>query len=641
MKRILCFVVAFAACLTFAQSGERILSFNSAIQVMPSGEMTVIETLKVISQGKEIKRGIYRDFPTIYQDRFGNTVKVGFRIRSVLRDGKQEDWHLEKRENGTRVYFGKRDRFLNLGEHTYSFTYDTDFQVGFFEDHDELYWNVTGNGWIFPIDEASATVELPPGATGSSLQAYTGVLGSKEAAFESGLDERGLAVFKTTRKLNPTEGLTVVVMWPKGFVHEPTREERVKRTLRNNPSIGVGLAGILILFGYYFFVWLIRGKDPAKGVIFPLFEAPLGLSPPAVRYLMRMGFDDKILSSAVIDLAVKGYITIDLVDKDEYKLTKLRNDFKELPDDEKHFAKNLLGSSQSILLNNKKYATISLAKDGLKEDLALRYEQTYFFTNRMTLIPGYLISGATVVGLALFAGEAAMGSALFLSIGLTIWSVACVSLMSAVASAWSQVFRGGSGWVTSLGKAIFQTGFSIPFLLGECFGIWMLSKFLSLPAAACVVLVFLVNFFYYHIMKAPTLQGRQVMDKIEGFKQYLSVAEKDRLNELNPPEKTPEIFEKFLPYAFALDVEQDWCEQFSDVLEHARETGAYVPVWYTGTDFHSRSMQNWTSGLNNMSSQISSASHPPGSNSGGGGFSGGGGGGSSGGGGGGGGGGGW
>ena len=323
MKRLLCFVIAFAACLTFAQSGERILSFDSGIQVMPSGEMTVTETLKVIAQGKEIKRGIYRDFPTTYKDRFNNTVKVGFRVRSVVRDGKQEDWHLEKRENGTRVYFGKRDVFLNLGEHTYSFTYDTDFQVGFFEDHDELYWNVTGNGWIFPIDEVSATVELPPGAAGSSLQAYTGVFGSKEAAFESCLDERGRAVFKTTRKLNPTEGLTVVVMWPKGFVHEPTPEERVQRTVRDNPSIGVGIAGILVLFGYYFFVWLIKGKDPAKGVIFPLFEAPLGLSPSAVRYLMCMGFDDKILSAAVIDLAVKGYITIDLNEQEGYKLTKL------------------------------------------------------------------------------------------------------------------------------------------------------------------------------------------------------------------------------------------------------------------------------------------------------------------------------
>ncbi len=639
MKRVLFLIVTFVACFTSAQADERILSFDSTIKVQPSGELSVTETIKVVSQGKEIKRGIYRDFPTVYKDGYGNTVKVAFRVQSVLRDGRSEGWHLERRENGYRVYFGKSDVLLNLGEYTYSFTYDTDFQVGFFKDHDELYWNVTGNGWVFPIDVARATVELPSGVQALSSDAYTGAFGSKEAAFESRVDEQGRTAFKTTRELNPYEGLTLVVMWPKGFVHEPTQEEQVQRLARDNPGLVVGLAGILVLFVYYSVVWFRVGKDPEKGVIIPLFEAPIGLTPSAVRYLMRMGFDDKVLSAAVIDLAVKGTITIDPIGKDEYKLTRISDAFDDLPDDEKHFAKQLIGSSSSISLTNTNYVAISKAKEGLKADLALRYEKTYFLTNRKTFIPGFLISMVTVLGLSLFAPEPA--SALFLCVWLSIWSLGCVALFSAVASAWRQLFSDGDGRVTSLIKAIFQTLFSIPFLLGECFGLWMFSKALSIPAAGCVLVVLLVNLFFYHIMKAPTRMGRKVMDQIEGFKRYLSVAEKDRLNELNPPEKSPEIFEKFLPYAFALDVEQAWCEQFSDVLEKARKAGTYTPIWYTGLLFHGRSLQHLTSGLNTMTSQISSAAHPPGSSSGGRGFSGGGGGGSSGGGGGGGGGGGW
>lgn len=136
-------------------------------------------------------------------------------------------------------------------------------------------------------------------------------------------------------------------------------------------------------------------------------------------------------------------------------------------------------------------------------------------------------------------------------------------------------------------------------------------------------------------MKAPTIKGRQAIDQIEGLKLYLSIAEKDRLNQLNPPEKTPEVFEKFLPYALALDVEQEWCEQFADVVASARAENGYVPTWYTGGNFATKGVSGIASSLGAISSSISSSSSPPGSSSGGGG------GGSSGGGGGGGGGGGW
>ena len=95
-----------------------------------------------------------------------------------------------------------------------------------------------------------------------------------------------------------------------------------------------------------------------------------------------------------------------------------------------------------------------------------------------------------------------------------------------------------------------------------------------------------LNALFYHLLKAPTLTGRKIMDQIEGFKLYLSVAEKERLNLLNPPEKTPALFEKYLPFALALDVENAWSEQFAEVLAKAG-TGAqpYSPVWYSGRSF--------------------------------------------------------
>ena len=112
---------------------------------------------------------------------------------------------------------------------------------------------------------------------------------------------------------------------------------------------------------------------------------------------------------------------------------------------------------------------------------------------------------------------------------------------------------------------------------------------------------------------------------------FLSVAEKDRLNFLAPAARTPELFERLLPYALALDVEQQWSEAFSDVLTRAAEGGgAYHPAWYAGSAWNVHRASAFTSSLGgSLTGAISSSSSAPGSSSGfgGGGGSGGGGGG--------------
>ncbi|MEE8370716.1 MAG: hypothetical protein V3R73_01115, partial [Sphingomonadales bacterium] len=129
---------------------------------------------------------------------------------------------------------------------------------------------------------------------------------------------------------------------------------------------------------------------------------------------------------------------------------------------------------------------------------------------------------------------------------------------------------------------------------------------------------------FYFLLKRPTLKGRRLMDELEGFKDYLSVAEKDRLKFHNPPEKTPELFEKYVPYAIALKVEDMWGSQFEDVLANAaREAGrdGYSPAWYSGGGRRFRTTSFTSSLSSGFTSAISSASQAP--SSGGSGFSGG------------------
>ena len=632
MKRTFTFCVVFIllSCILFGLSlyaqekkTEKILSFNSRIKINPDASMVVTETIKVRSTGAHIKRGIYRDFPTQYKDKLGNRYVVDFKVSKVLRDGKSESYHFGSLVNGRRLYMGRKDVFLPAGEYTYTIVYQTNRQLGFFKDFDELYWNVTGNGWSFPIESVLATVELPDAVRGKIItrDGYTGPMGAKDKKFSSYINDLGDTVFTTTAPLAPGEGLTIVVSWPKGYVTEPTAKMKAGYFFRDNRGILSGLAGLLIILFYYMFIWTRVGKDPAKGVIIPLYNPPENFSPASVRYLMKMGFDNKSFTAAVIDMAVKGYLKIKEEDK-VFTLTKTGAKESVLSEGEKAIAGKLFGYQKEIKLENKNHLKISAAIKNLKNALKNKFEKIYFFTNKRYFIVGLVISVLVVMASGALECKEKLGMVIFMCIWLTGWSVAVIFLIRQVIYLWK------SGPV---GRAILMSLFALPFIAGEFAGIGMLLFSSSISVIVILIAVVFLNCLFYYLLKAPTISGRKIMDKIEGFKMYLAVAEKERLNILNPPKETPELFEKYLPYALALDVEQAWAQRFSAVFKQIVESGGdYCPNWYSGVAWRALGPMGLSSKLSSsLSGAISSSSVAPGSHSGagGGGFSGGGGGG--------------
>jgi len=144
-------------------------------------------------------------------------VRVGFTLLEVTRDGVAEPHHVENRSNGVAIYAGSKDVFLQPGRYSYTLTYRTTRQLGFFEEHDELYWNVNGNGWRLPLDRVSCTVHLPGGATALEALAYEGPMGSRDNRAIPASGQREVT-FTSSRPYAPGEGLTIAVSWPKGFV---------------------------------------------------------------------------------------------------------------------------------------------------------------------------------------------------------------------------------------------------------------------------------------------------------------------------------------------------------------------------------------------------------------------------------------
>lgn len=639
MRRFQMFALALGLGLLLAarpvlaqpSGAERILSFSSRVEVLPDASLIVTETIRVMALGQEIKRGIFRDFPTLYTDDQGRQTRVGFRFVEASRDGRPEPWHEQGLSNGVRVSLGKKDVFLKPGPYTYVLKYWTDRQIGFFPGFDELYWNVTGNGWIFPMDRVEAEVVLPSGAESVRHTAYTGPQGATGRDFTASVPRPGVVAFASTRPLAAREGLTVAVAWPKGFVTEPPEpapqakapagpspgETGMDGRPLRLPDMRLALGLLVLLLAYYVGAWLRVGRDPEGGPVIPLYAPPRGYSPSACRYILNMGYDGKAFSSAVVDLAVKGALAIEEVDG-AYTLRRT-GEGRDLSPSEARVRDALFSRGPELELDNANHAVVGKAVKTLRTNLGVEFGKSYFKKNYGWLAGGLGLSLALLGALAWGARDRA--GATFMSVWLLIWTVACYVLCLSVNRAWK----------TSKVKGLFMGLFALPFVLGDLAGLFFYSTMVSAPATLILGAAATANALFAHLLKAPTLEGRALMDRIQGFRMFLGVAEKDRMNLLNPPERTPELFEKFLPYALALDVENEWCEQFAGVLAAAAQApGGYHPLWYAGSHFHTDNMSGFADGLgSSLDGAISSASAAPGSSSGsgGGGSSGGGGGG--------------
>jgi len=612
-----------------AQADERILRFNSDVAIERSGDLTVTETIDVRSEGEQIRRGIYRDFPTDYADRHGGKVHVDFDLLGTVRDGRPERSSVERIGNGVRIRMGDPDVLLPPGEHRYVIRYRTSRQVGRFDRFDELYWNATGNGWSFPIDVAEASIRLPRPASFLQWSTYTGAQGSRDSNARAILSEPGLIRFQTTAPLGSYEGLTVAAAFPKGVLAEPSDAQRMGWWLADYGPPLAALLGLFAVLGYYFIAWKRAGRGPLAGTVVPIFAPPDDLTPAAMRYVSRMGSDNRAIAAALVDLGVRGKLRMEEEEGGWLKSDKswLRRQpgaaFTDLPAPEAAFAAELFEDGDELLLAQSNYKTFQSAREALNSRLKKAYEDRLFVRNWRWSLGGLAVFAAAIAlaaGAVLLAESEARGATVFvIAIGcfLGAWLIYRASLIGEGSGTTLKVVAGLAAVV-----GIALTAILLPLAIGTGRILPLLVPLLALPVV--------VSAFWW--MAAPTAEGRRVLDRIAGFRQYLSIAERQRLDRMHPPEDTPELFERYLPFAVALGVENRWAKRFASVLaaastEAQRRQGF---SWYSGshspwsdTGAFSRSIGAA------LASSVSSSSASPGSGSGsgGGGSSGGGGGG--------------
>jgi hypothetical protein len=202
-----------------APAAEKIVSFHSDITLHVDGKVEVVETIQVNVEHNKIRRGIFRDFPTIYKTAWLTKSTVSFEVKRVLRNGQPEPYHTDPLAGGMRVYIGDKNRLVPRGLQTYTIAYRTNRQMAFLDTHDRFAWNVTGNGWNFVIEQATAVIHLPdevPTAAIMDQEAWTGFAGETDADYRTVIKPQTILI-TSTQALRPYQGLTVRIEFVKGF----------------------------------------------------------------------------------------------------------------------------------------------------------------------------------------------------------------------------------------------------------------------------------------------------------------------------------------------------------------------------------------------------------------------------------------
>ncbi|MDB5507440.1 MAG: putative rane protein precursor [Devosia sp.] len=619
-------LLAFLTLLLFAVPAiarEEIRGFDSNVVLATDGTVTVTETIEVTAEGNSIRRGIFRDIPTVLINDDGSRLRSDLDVLEVLRDGKAEPYSTESIQGGIRIRIGDPDVLISTGPHRYRVKYTSTRMARFFIDHDELYWNATGNYWEFPIRRATATLTLPEGAVVRQSGGYTGGFGSTESNVEivPGATPNTIS-FKLTSPLAPYEGMSVFVNFPKGVVAEPDGATAFWYWLSDHRDLILPALSVLIVLGYFLYAWNAVGRDPARGTIVPLFHPPKGFSPALAHFVHYMGWQQTgwtAFTSAIFDLGAKGLLTIDNAGKAlRLTLTNARPDA--LPAGEK-LVYDHIAASGTLTIDTTTGPKLNAKRGEFIATIEKENRQVYFKNNFGYIIVGFLLSMACLLLMALTGvlDWVWLGAAAFAGVFLGLFTGVFKSL-----------------W-TGAGISKIGIGIGIVIVLINLGGS-IASIFSGLSFSAAIIgaaSITLTNVIFAVLMRAPTVQGRKVMDQIEGFRMYMDTAEENRLNIVAEPPLTVERFEGILPFAIALGVEKPWSKHFEAALAlnavAGATAGAYRPLWYSGSSFSPGKLSNSVASVAAGMSAAMIAAQPVSSSSsgggGGGGFSGGGGGG--------------
>ena len=626
LPRLIAVLALFLALAVPALAREEIRAFAADVELLTDGSVNVLETIDVNAEGNQIRRGIYRDIPVTMIGESGNKIRITLDVDAVTRGGQPEMFRVERMGDFQRIWIGDPDVFLQRGEHRYTIAYTMDRMARPTADGtgDELYWNATGNYWDFPILTSVARVRLPEGAVIEDMAAYTGVAGATGRDVSMARETDNTAIFRTQRQLDPGEGMSFAVSFQKGVVAYPEGVDALLQTASDLREVWLPVLAVLLLLAYNFTAWLRVGRDPPKGTIIPLFHPPRGFSPALTHFVHKWGFSNSgwtAMTAAIFNLGVKGLVTVRNPGKTLTVAVTGKQPERKLPVGEQVLFSYFDGKG-AVTFDKANGKDLGTKRTEFTSAIESENRKVWFNHNWGYAGLGFLFAAAMIVAMVVF--DVLEPVWLFIALFAGIFLGVIGSVIFGAVKAGGAYNR----FIALLFVAVFAFNFAGGAL--ETFtGFTINSAALAAGSMVLICVVFTV------LLRAPTVQGRKLMDQIDGLKLYLETAEKNRLNIVDEPPMTIERFERLLPYAIALGVEKPWSEHFEGELARNAvpdaEKGTYTPHWYSGSrSFNSGNIARAVSGASAGMAAAMVAAQPvqaSSSGSGGGGSSGGGGGG--------------
>jgi uncharacterized membrane protein len=503
--RARCFLLlacVFLLSCSAAARDWRVSDFHDTIGIGADGSASVEEKIELVFKGEW--HGIHRTIPIEYPGRHGTTYKLFLKVNSVTDEAGNRlkyESHVSGGYRDLKIYIPGA---INTTK-TVRISYAVRNAVRFFDQYDELYWNVTGNDWQVPIDHASAFVHFPDNAAGSlRAQAFTGTYGSKEQQATSEVNGADVQ-FETTSPLPMRGGLTIDVYIPSDILHQPGGFTRAIWFIQSNPVVLLPVWTLLVMFG----MWWFKGRDPNPGLsVAPMYEPPKGMSPAEAGTLVQDGIHPRDITASIVDLAVRGYLKIEETveqglifhSKDYiFHLLKPREQWgSDLAPHERVMLDNVFQGGQSTRLSslkNRFYTAVPVIREDIFSELRNKGM--------------YLVDPES-------ANSYVMGAVVLIAIPFVIAQ-----------------FTGAMSFFGSVPLAI-----------------------LALAIAAIIV------FLFGRQMSAKTLLGARTAVAVLGFQEFMNRVDADRLKRM-----PPDTFEKYLPFAMALGVEHHWAQAFAGLIK--------------------------------------------------------------------------
>jgi len=502
------------------------------------------------------KHGIFRTVPTFYQKTASEKVKTPVDLVSITDfEGKSLKYSTVKSADSITWKIGDPNKTVT-GENFYKITYKVHNAVRFDDPNfDELYWNLNGNFWEIPIDNFRATLPLPEqiNKENSEINLYSGAFSQKDAGLANYTWNGKSLIVSSTKTLNPGEGITLSLTFPKDIViKEPA-------TLADKINLALMIALPILSFIFCFIIWKKYGSDPKLGrPEMVQYEPPAKLEPMELGAMLNNGyFSNNYLSAGIIKLAVDKAVKIEEIPKkgflgqQDFKIIVLSREATLSPSEKELFDRLFDGKDEILLssLQNEFYRDIPAISKKVVDGLI---EKKYFVKSGFTLQIIFIVVAILTLGLGIFL--------------LIVAQLAGVGLM----------------------------------LAG--------------------VIVLLFSF----LMRRRTKEGAELLWEIEGFKLFMTQAEKYRQQFY----EKEGMFDRYLPYAMVFGITGIWINNMKKIYGEAY-FNTYHPYWFAGYALGTFNANSFEKSINSLSNSMVStmASNPSSSGAGGGGFSGGGGGG--------------